>query len=201
MKIYQVATCPFAHRARIVLNEKKLPYEIVYFEARARPEELGAVSPDARSPTIFDEANDTWVWDSLVVCEYLEERYPDAPLMPKDPSARARSRLLMREVDAKLGPIGAPIVEQFVHNTSGPHDGAKIEAALARLHAALVPWDARLEGHDFLLGDQFTLADVALYTPLVSMAGLLGPDRPIPATRTHLLAWRDRIDARPSAAH
>jgi stringent starvation protein A len=201
MKLYQVATCPFAHRARIVLEEKKLPCSIIYFEPHARPSELARVSPDARSPTLFDESGNTWVWDSLVVIEYLEERYPDVPLMPKDAGARAHARLLMRGVESKLLPTVGPIVDELVHKPAEARDPKKLAELLPRFHEALGPWQARLAIQNFLLGDEFTLADIALYTPLYSMAGLVGAERAIPKTLTHLLAWRDRIAQRPSTAY
>ncbi|HMJ50773.1 MAG TPA: glutathione S-transferase family protein [Polyangiaceae bacterium] len=201
MKLYQVAGCPFAHRARIVLEEKKLPYEVAYYEPRSRPAELAAISPDARSPTLLDDDGKTRVWDSLVVIEYLEERYPDVALMPRDAAARARARLLMREVDAKLLPAMGPIVEEVVHKAAGPRDEGKVQAGITQFRQALVPWQARLDHQAFLLGDMFTLADIALFTPTAAMVRLIGESGEIPEALTIVRAWRDRIAARPSTAY
>jgi RNA polymerase-associated protein len=201
MKLYQIPKCPFAHRARIVLGEKKLAYSTVYFESKTRPRELASVSPDARSPTIFDEANDTWVWDSSVVAEYLDERYPDAPLLPKDPSDRARTRLLMREADSKIGAAGGALVEEFVHKAPEARDPAKPVQVLPRLHQALELWDSRLAAQPFFAGAEFTLADIVVYTPLCSIAGLVSWERAIPARLKHLSAWRERVGARPSTPY
>lgn len=201
MKLHQVAGCPFAHRARIVLEEKKLPYEVVYYEPRNRPAELAAISPDARSPTLLDDDGNTRVWDSLVVIEYLDERYPDVALMPRDAAARARVRLLMREVDAKLLPTMGPIVEEVVHKAVGPRDEAKVQAAITQFRNALVPWQARLEHQAFLLGDRLTLADIALFTPIFAMVRLIGESGEIPEALTTLRAWRDKMAARPSTAY
>jgi glutathione S-transferase len=201
MKLYQVAGCPFAHRARIVLEEKKLPYEVTYYEARNRPAELAAISPDAKSPTLLDDGENTRVWESLVVVEYLDERYPDVALMPKDAPGRARVRLLMREVDAKLLPNMGPIVEEVVYKTAGPPDEAKVEAAIAQFRNALAPWQARLERQAFLFGDTLTLADITLFTPIASMVRLVGERGDIPESLPVLRAWRDRIAARPSTAY
>ncbi len=201
MKLYQVPKCPFAHRARIMLEEKGLAYEVEYFKPRERPEVLTRLNPDARSPTLFDAAHDTWVWDSVVVAEYLEERYPEVALLPKDPGARARARLLIHEADTKLHPIGYPIVAEMVHKGPAPPDEAKVTAALAQLRTALEPWNARVAQQPFLLGQTFTLADIVLYTPLFSLVGLLGSRaEPTPAL-SHLHAWRERIAARPTTAY
>jgi len=201
MKLYQVAKCPFAHRARVVLEEKRLAYEVEYFKPRDRPAELTRLSADARSPTLFDAAHDTWVWDSVVVAEYLEERYPQVPLLPSDPGARAQARLLIREAETKALAPGEVIVEEMVHRKPAPPNEARVSEALAQMHTALEPWNARLEQRPFLLGDAFTLADIVLYTPLYGLLGLLGPRAEPAPSLPHLHAWRERIAARPSTAY
>ncbi|MFZ5889976.1 MAG: glutathione S-transferase family protein [Myxococcota bacterium] len=201
MKIYQTKRCPFAHRARIVLEEKKLEYTVEYFEPKQRPSELARVSADARSPTIFDAENGTWVWDSMVVAEYLDERYREPPLLPSDAGARAHARLMIREVDAKFGPVSGHLVEEFVHKEPAERDLGRAEHDLPRIHEALVAWEARLERREFLASDVFTLADVALYTPIFALVGLVGADRAIASTLPRLRAWRERVAARPSTAY
>jgi glutathione S-transferase len=106
----------------------------------------------------------------------------------------------MREAETKLSPLGHPIVEELVFRKPAPPDETKVTAALARLHAELEPWNARLVGGPFLLGDAFTLADITLYTPLASLVGLLQERAESPAL-PHLNAWRARIAARPSTAY
>jgi glutathione S-transferase len=201
MKLYQVTGCPFAHRARIVLEEKKLRYDVSYFDRQNRPAELVAISPDARSPTLLDDDGKTRVWDSLVVIEYLEERYSDVPLMPKDAASRARMRLFMREVDAKVFPAMGPVVGEVVHKPAGARDESKVQAGLAQFREALAPWQAYLEGRPFLMGNEFTLADIALFTPLFGMVRLVGEAGEIPEAFTALRTWRDRVAARPSTAY
>jgi RNA polymerase-associated protein len=201
MRLYQVMKCPFAHRARIVLEEKKLAYEVVYYKPRERPAELERVGPDARSPTLFDDDGNTAVWDSLVVIEYLEERYPEVPLMPKAARDRARARLFMREVEAKVFSTMGPVEQEMVHKPAGARDEARVREAVLRYRDALIPWEARLEGQTYLLGDAFTLADVALYTPIAAMVGLLTQEGEIPEPLGALRAWRDRMAARPSTAY
>jgi glutathione S-transferase len=150
---------------------------------------------------VFDEAADAWVWESLVVIEYLDERYPEVPLMPKDAKGRARARLSMRDVDAKVFPAMGPVVEEVVHKPAEARNESKVQEGLERFREALVPWQARLEGQAFLLGDAFTLADIALFTPLAAMVRLLGERGEIPEALATLRAWRDRIAARPSTAY
>ena len=198
MKLYQVEKCPFAHRARIVLEEKKLPHEVVFFARGKRPAELESLSPDARSPTLFD--GETRVWDSLVVCEDLDERYPDEPMLPRDPALRARARLLMKEVDTKLVPLSRPILDELVKKSGAPDEG-KIAEAVGRVRAGLGAWQARLEGSQFVLGSDFTLADIALFTPIVELTSVLGERDDILSGFSLLRTWRDRVATRPSTAY
>jgi glutathione S-transferase len=200
MKLYQVKGCPFAHRARIVLEEKKLPCEIVYYSPRQRPAELDSVSPDARSPTLFDD-DGARVWDSLIVIEYLEERHPEVRLMPEAARDRARARLLMREVEAKVFSTMGPIEQEMVHKAAGERDEARVREAVLKYRDALGPWEARVTGQPYLLGDAFTLADVAFFTPLAGMVRLLADEGEIPEKLGALRAWRDRVASRPSTAY
>lgn len=201
MKLFQAKGCPYAHRARIVLEEKSLPHEVVYFQPYERPPELLAVGPDARSPTLFDDTTGAQVWDSLVVIEYLEEQYPSVSLMPTAAVDRAAVRLLMREVETKLlAALGACAME-LIHKPPGTADPAVVRDGIARYREGLIPWEARATGREFLVGEHLTLADVVLFTPLASARGLLHEEGDIPASLPALRAWRDRIAARPSTAY
>lgn len=201
MRIYQVAGCPYAHRARIVLEEKALPYDIVYFERGNRPKELAALSPDAKSPTIYDDANDVWVWDSLIVMQYLDERYPAVALMPTDAAGRARVRLWMLDAQTRLGAALHLIEEEVVHKPASARDHGKVQKGITEFNAALAPWEARLERSTFLEGDALTLADITLFTPIAAVARELGKLGEIPERFPRLQAFRDRIVARPSTKY
>lgn len=201
MKIYQAPGCPFAHRARIVLGEKRIPHEIIYFQPFKRPPELLAVSPDARSPTVFDDQTGARVWDSLVVIEYLEEQYPAPLLLPKDASSRAMIRLLMREVEANLLAAVGVCATELVHKAPGTADMEKVQDGIVRYREALFAWERRVEGGRFLHGERFTLADVVLYTPMVAALRLLPEDGDLPTSLPALRAWRDRVAARPSTVY
>src|SRR2546423_14427692 len=101
MRLYLVYRCPFGHRASIALRDKQLPFEPILFERGKRPPELEAVGPYAKSPTLFD--GDARVWDAQVVLEYLEDRYPERPLLPRDPALRAEVRMTAVRVGSELG--------------------------------------------------------------------------------------------------
>ena len=193
MKLFLLYRCPFAHRATIVLQEKGLAFEPVFFQVGKRPPEQEAVGPYAKSPTLID--GDTKVWDSQIVIEYLEDRYPVPSLMPTDAAQRAEVRMLNARVAQELGsPAGAIAMEMHY---KPQRDRAKIDEGTRRFLSALEAWDKRLEGRTFLVGDALSLADVTLYTLFPAIQRDLGNE--IPAERKNVRAWLDRMSARPSA--
>jgi glutathione S-transferase len=192
VQLYLLYGCPFGHRASIVLQEKQLDFQPVFFDPKNRPPELDAVGPHAKSPTLFD--GDVRVFDSQIVIEYLEDRYPERPLMPKDAAQRAQVRMMAALVPMELGPSVGPVVAEIVYKPQ--RDEAKVAAGTRAFLDAMEPWDRRLEGRTYLVGNQLSLADVTLYTLFPSMNRLVGVE--IPAERKHLRAWYDRMTARPT---
>jgi glutathione S-transferase len=193
MKLYLVHGCPFAHRATIALHEKAIAFDPHFFKPGARPEELEAVGAYAKSPTLFDDG--AIVWDSQVVVEYIEDRYPSPALLPRDPAQRAEVRMLAARVGGELLAKQAPIVAEVL-KPAEQRDQSKIAAASQAFLDALAPWDARLAGRDWVLGDSFGLADIVLYTPFPAIQRLAGVE--VPAERSNLRAWLDRMAARPT---
>lgn len=86
----------YSHRVRIVLAEKGVSAEIISVEAGRQLPKLIEVNPYGSLPTLVDR--DLALWESTVVMEYLDERYPHPPLLPVYPVARANSRLLMHRI-------------------------------------------------------------------------------------------------------
>ena len=93
MKLWSGVLSPFSAKVRIALAEKKLGYEtlVVPWSRKTlwgpKPPEFLAVSPHGQVPVLID--GDVTVFDSTVICEYLEDRYPKPPLLPAGPEARA----------------------------------------------------------------------------------------------------------------
>jgi RNA polymerase-associated protein len=194
MRLYLLDGCPYAHRATIVLNEKKIGFEPIFFQQGKRPPELESVGPYAKSPTLLD--GEVRVWDSQIVIHYLEERFPAPSLSPGTPAQRAQVRMLEACVARELEPkMGAAVVE-ILHKPE--RDEAKIAEACRDFVEALDAWDQRLAGRRFLVGDELSLADVTLFTVFPSMRRLAATE--IPASRGHLRAWYDRMAARPTTS-
>jgi len=101
MVVYDAARCPFCARVRMVLSEKRIPYEPVEVDLSNRPGWIYEKNPSGRVPVLEE---DTFVLpESVVIMEYLEERFPDPALLPEDPAARAIERLWIDRFDDRLG--------------------------------------------------------------------------------------------------
>src|SRR5690606_15989388 len=96
MTLYSRPTCPWSHRTRFVLAEKGITVDIVDVEGDRLPEDLVDLNPYNTVPTLVDR--DLVLYDSRVIIEYLDERFPHPPLMPVDPVARAHFRLALYRV-------------------------------------------------------------------------------------------------------
>jgi RNA polymerase-associated protein len=98
LTLYDAPRCPYCARARIVLAEKGVPYETVTVDLQNRPARLLEHNPPHGRVPVLEE--DEWVLaESTVINEYLEERYPDPPLLPVDPAERAAARLVVFRFD------------------------------------------------------------------------------------------------------
>ncbi len=190
----------FTAKVRIALAEKGLPYELVSVPFSRRdgyapkhPEVL-ARHPKAQVPVLVD--GDLTVWDSTVILEYLEDRYPAPPLYPTDVAGRVRCRQIEHAADDVLFPHVLTLITEVFYKPAGGGDAARIAAAhegIAARHRAL---DADVAGREFFC-DAFTVADVATFLTIMFATSLgAAPDPSL----AHLAAWMARTVARPSIA-
>lgn len=97
MTVYSDPSCPFSHRTRIVIQEKNIEANVEDILDGQWPEDVAAANPYATSPTLIDR--DLVLFDSNIIMEYFDERFPHPPLMPVDPVARAKTRLMLHRID------------------------------------------------------------------------------------------------------
>ena len=97
MTLFSAPADPWSHRTRIVLAEKGIGIEIVSVEPGKFPEDLLDLNPYHSVPTLVDR--DLVLYDSRVIIEYLDERFPHPPLMPVDPVTRAQFRLALYRIE------------------------------------------------------------------------------------------------------
>jgi glutathione S-transferase len=181
LTLYDAARCPYCARVRIVLAEKDVEYETVEIDLSDRPAWIYEKNATGRVPVLEEDA---WVLpESAVIMEFLEERYPEPPLLPVDPAERALARLLVFRHDDFTTPYYA---------LRRREDGA--EAAFAEQLARL---DVALAARPWLGGREYGLADIA-YVPWVLRArDLLG----VTVEAYDALAeWLERMLGRPAVA-
>ncbi|MEW6300555.1 MAG: glutathione S-transferase family protein [Thermodesulfobacteriota bacterium] len=184
-----------ASKVKVVLEEKGLPYRVERLrpgDLWKKPPEMLAKHPLGKVPYIED--NGLVVYDSTVINEYLEERYPHPPLLPKDPIARARARMLENFGDEAILVGDLPLVWMPWWSKPEERDLARMEKGREGLRTRSFPHlEKELEGREYLC-DTFTLADV----PYMALAMVLEVDRMPLDAFPRLAAYLDRLRARPS---
>jgi len=98
MTLYSRTDCPLSHRVRIVLAEKNITADIIDVDIDALPEDLIELNSYNTEPTLVDR--DLVLYDSNIIMEYLDERFPHPPLMPVDPVSRARARMMLFRINS-----------------------------------------------------------------------------------------------------
>jgi glutathione S-transferase len=182
LTLYDAARCPYAARVRIVLAEKKLEYETVPIDLDDRPGWLYGKNAAGKVP-VLEEDGGLVLPESRVIVEYLDERFPDPPLLPADPAERALARLRIERFDD----LGRPY-----YALRRGEEGA--EARLARELDAL---ETALEAQPFLTGWSYGLADVAYVPWIIRARALLGVELD---SHPALAGWLERLGERPAVA-
>ena len=169
MKLYQTFLSPFPTRVRLVLYAKGLDAEMLrppgFHGDGAEKGSYLDVNPIGRVPTL--QLDDGWTLpESEVICEYLEDAYPEPSLRPRDLKLRARMRLLSRISDSYLVRAMSPLWNVVVHPPK-EWDQDLIRAALAEVDQSLGYVDAYIGEQGYAVGDSITQADGALIPMLV----------------------------------
>ncbi|UBF29228.1 glutathione S-transferase family protein [Kovacikia minuta CCNUW1] len=102
VEIYSAQSCPYAQRSRMALLEKGVPFELVEIDLFNKPQGFAEISPYGKVPVI--RYGDDRVWESAVINEYLEEMFPEPPLLPREPGLRAIARIWIDFANTKLIP-------------------------------------------------------------------------------------------------
>ena len=176
--------CHYSHRVRLVLAEKSVVADIIDVPAGNIPAKLAEVNPYGSLPTLVDR--DLALYESTVVMEYLDERYPHPPLLPVYPVARANSRLLMHRIQRDW----CSLVDRILDTRR-----KEAERALARkeLRESLTGVSPLFADKAFFLSDELSLVDCCLL-PILWRLPILGIELPRPAKP--LLDYMERQFAR-----
>lgn len=191
---------PFAWKVWLALEHKGIPFEakrLSFDNDDTKSPAFLAVNPRGRVPAIVDDG--FALWESSAIIEYLEERYPEKPLLPKSVQARAVVRRIVNEADNYLYAASSELMDQAVYMTAAERVAEKTAAAKKQMMEELNRLETYLTG-DFLAGD-LGLADFAAY-PYVRMAQRADERSPgLGVARAELpekvAAWMTRIEALP----
>lgn len=151
MNLYTTSKAIECHRTRIVLAEKEIAHNTIEIDSRKLPEDLIDLNPYCSVPTLVDR--DLVLYNSRVIMEYLEERFPHPPLMPVGPVLRAQTRLTLFRVENDWYPL-ADIIE-----TKGEKAVTKARKELAESIAATADVFSAMH---FFLSDSFSLVDASI---------------------------------------
>lgn len=186
-----------ASKTKVILEEKGLAYQVERLrpgDLWKKPPEMLAKHPLGKVPFIDD--GELTVFDSTVINEYLEERYPDPSLMPSDPVARARVRAFENFGDEAVLVGDLPAIWMPYWQPEDNRDADAMEKGREGLRRRALPYmEQALEGEGFICGD-FTLADA----PYMAMAMVLEVDGMDLGDFPKAAAYLDRLRSRPSYA-
>ena len=207
MKLYDWHAAPNPKRVRMFLAEKGIPMEIIQVSGenlRLQPEYIKKF-PQAMVP-MLELPDGRQIGESMAICRYLEELYPNPPMLGRDPYERAIvdmwERRAFDEGMMAAGEVFRNTAELFKDRglpgspTPVPQIPALVERGRARLAQFFRKFDEQLSKHRFMAGDQFTIADCTTYCS-IEFAGW--SDISIPSDCGYLLRWQREVSARPSA--
>lgn len=192
--LFDVALSPFAQKVKMAMWEKGLPFETVTPTLGAPEAEFAQASPRHEVPALVDGG--FTLFDSTVILEYLEDKWPEPPLRPRDPAAAARGRMIEEVCDTQFEAINWALTEIRVMKRA---EGALAERMLS--HAAdelagLRRWLGRSFGEGpWFDGDRLGLTDIAVF-PYMMSASFHGYP---PEAGSPLADWIGRMRKRPSA--
>jgi len=196
MKLYNANLSNFATKCRIVIYDKGAKVEILPVPNNdlKSPEYL-KINPLGKVPAL--DADGLMIAESEVINEYLEDKFPNPPLMPQSPEGRARVRTFTRFHDLYLEP---PLRALFGQMNPKTRDDKVVNEKLSDLNGRLDQLDKMLSDGGFACGSDFTLADCAIAPTMffaVNLVGMFGAKPPLEA-RPKVAAWWTHVQTRPS---
>jgi RNA polymerase-associated protein len=187
MVLYSGTTCPFSQRCRFVLFEKGMDFEIRDIDLYNKPEDIAVMNPYGQVPILVER--DLILYESNIINEYIDERFPHPQLMPADPVMRARTRLFLYNFEKELF-VHVSVLEDRSNTDTRAQEAARqnIRDRLAQLAPVLIK-------NKFMLGEEFSMLDVAI-APLLWRLDHYGIE--LPKNAAPLQKYAERIFSRPA---
>lgn len=187
MLLYSGTTCPFSQRCRFVLYEKGMDFEIRDIDLYNKPDDIAAMNPYGQVPILVER--DLILYESNIINEYIDERFPHPQLMPADPLMRARTRLFLFNFEKELF--------KHVHTLEDRNivDENVKDLARANIRDRLSQLAPMLSKNKFMLGDEFTMLDVTI-APLLWRLDHYGIE--LPKAAAPIQKYGERVFSRPA---
>ena len=195
--LYEHPLSPYAQKCKIALYEKGVAFELKMPAAIGTGKvdaDFLAANPRGEVPALID--GDFPIFDSTVILEYIEDRFPEPALLPRDPKLRAKARMIEDAMDTHYEPINWGLGELRWFKRAEGERARMIEARAAAQARDFFTWlERQLGSNDWFCG-AFGWADLSVIPYLNGSMGLgVGPS---PSSK--LGAWQARMNARPSVA-
>ena len=187
MILYSERDNHYSHRVRIVLAEKDIACEVREFDIEEAPDDILSLSPYHKLPILVDR--DLALYDTAVIMEYLDERFPHPPLLPVYPVARASSRTLMLRIDREW----CPLVDTLILAEKPEKQLMKIREELIHEISSIAP---TFKENKFFMSDEFTLVDCC-FAPILWRLPSIGIKLPLNRHLKPLLDYQNKVFERP----
>lgn len=193
VQIYSAKACPFAHRSRLVLLEKGIEFELTEIDLQNKPEWFSQISRYGKVPAIKHGNHE--VYESAIINEYLEEAFPEPPLLPQDPGTRAIARIWIDYANTRF----VPAFSRLLRGQTPQEQEQGRQELLDSLLYIEQGLNTLSEQGAYWFGDVLTLVDLTFY-PWFERLPVLETYRnfSLPATHTRLLQWQKALQDRPS---
>jgi len=179
MTLYSKPECPLSHRVRIVLAEKNVGTDIIDVDINNPPEDLIDLHTYDSVPVLVDR--DLVLYNSQIIMEYLDERFPHPPLMPVDPVSRARTRMMLYRIDEDWYSILDDLTAD---------DETRAEKARKSIRESLIMMAPILAKKSYIMSDEFALVDCSL-TPILWRLPVFGVE--LPAQAKAVKSYTERL--------
>ncbi|HSG31114.1 MAG TPA: glutathione S-transferase family protein [Thermodesulfobacteriota bacterium] len=196
IKLYDFPRCPYCRKVRIALVEKQIPYEQIFVDLNKKEQrkpKFLKLNPNGKVPVIADGSK--IIYESTIINEYLDEKYPLRPLLPKELYTKALTRMLIEYCEKTFHTYVFGIYKELKLKNNLKANQKLIELNLKNLDTELKYLNGILKGHNYITG-RFSLADVA-FMPRILLLDYL--DIHINSKYKYVLNWIDKLKIRESS--
>ena len=154
LTLYSYEACPYAQRTQMTLLEKGLDFDLVEVDLYDRPSWWAELSPYGKVPLL--KHGEGIVYESAIINQYLEEAFPEKPLLPHQPLQRAQARIWMDYCDSRFMPACHQLIADRHNEEKQQANRAKLREVMAFMENGM----RELSEGPFWMGEQLTLVDL-----------------------------------------